>query len=356
MSRSILASGIVALGLLASAARAAPLTIDVMQTSEASLYTSITLIKGQKGAVLVDAPFTRADAHRVVAWVLDSGKTLEAVIVTHDHPDHFFNMEVITQAFPGVHVYAAPVVVADIWKSIPAKIKRWYPTLGVNAPRYPTAPEPLDSGVVMLEGERIEIVGPLQGDHVHCTFVNVPSARTVIAGDLLFNQVHLWTGESLAPARKAWLASLDRLAATGATRFVAGHKKPGLPDDASAIAFSRGYLQKFEQVVAESKGRRKSRRRCARRIRRDRLLRRLHPRQLLAGRRRVRRHPGRSELRSFARVLGRQDHAAGGPTDEIEEVVERDHRERTHLASSASVAARIECSSRPMPAVASSSR
>lgn len=240
--------------LAATQARAAPLTIDVMQTSEASLYTSITLIKGEKGAVLVDAPFTRADAHRVVAWILDSGRTLEAVIVTHDHPDHFFNMEVITQAFPNVHVYAAPAVVDDIWKSIPLKMKRWGPVLGVNAPRYPTAPEPLTAGFLTLEGERIEIVGPLQGDHAHCTFVNVPSAKTIIGGDLLFNQVHLWSGESLAPARKAWLVSLDRLAAVGATRLVAGHRKPGLPDDTSSLAFTRDYLQRFDKAVAESKG------------------------------------------------------------------------------------------------------
>jgi glyoxylase-like metal-dependent hydrolase (beta-lactamase superfamily II) len=186
--------------------------------------------------------------------VLDSGRTLEAIVVTHDHPDHFFNVEVITQAFPNVKVYASPTVVADIWKSIPLKMKRWAPMLGVNAPRYPTAPEALDSGVLMLEGERIEVSAPVQGDHVHCTFVHVPSARTVIAGDLLFNQVHLWNGESLAPARKAWLASLDRIAATQATKLVAGHKKPGLPDDASSLAFTRGYLQTFEKVVAESKG------------------------------------------------------------------------------------------------------
>ena len=63
------------LGLAAwvGGARAAPLTVDVMQTSAGSLYTSITLIKGEKSAVLVDAPFTRADAHRVVGWILDSG-------------------------------------------------------------------------------------------------------------------------------------------------------------------------------------------------------------------------------------------------------------------------------------------
>jgi glyoxylase-like metal-dependent hydrolase (beta-lactamase superfamily II) len=254
MKTRVIAALAAALLATGRAASAAPLTIDVMQTSEASLYTSITLVKGEKGAVLVDAPFTRADAHRVVGWILDSGRTLEAVLVTHDHPDHFFSMEVITQAFPNAKVYAAPVVVDDIWKSIPAKMKRWAPVIGPNAPRYPTAPEPLTAGFLLLEGERIEILGPVQGDHVHCTFVNVPSAKAVIAGDLLFNQMHLWNGESLAPARQSWLASLDRIAATGATRLVAGHKKPGMPDDASSLAFTRDYLQRFEKAVAEGGG------------------------------------------------------------------------------------------------------
>ena len=251
-SRLFLAAAALILGALPPAF-AAPLSIDVMQTSEASLYTSITLIKGEKGAVLVDAPFTRADAHRVVGWILDSGRTLEAVLVTHDHPDHFFNMEVITQAFPNAKVYAAPAVVEDIWKSIPAKMKRWAPVIGPNAPRYPTAPEPLAAGFLTLEGERIEIVGPMQGDHVHCTVVHVPSARTVIGGDMLFNEVHLWNGESLAPARAAWLASLQKVEALGATRLVAGHKKPGLPDDASSLRFTRDYLQRFDRIVKESK-------------------------------------------------------------------------------------------------------
>lgn len=232
---------------------AAPLTVEVMQTSAGSLYTSISLIKGEKGAVLVDAPFTRADAHRVVAWILESGKQLEAVYVTHDHPDHFFSMEVITQAFPNARVVSAQQVVDDIWKSIPLKIKRWSPMLGANGPRYPTAPAPLEGNVLMLEGERIEVVGPLQGDHAHCTALYVPSAKTLIAGDLLFNEMHLWLGESLLPARKAWADSVERLAALGATSVVAGHKKPGLRDDTSAIAYTRTYLSRFERAVAESK-------------------------------------------------------------------------------------------------------
>ena len=67
--QALLACAAVALGVMPL--QAAPLTVEVMQTSVNSLYTSISLIEGQKGAILVDAPFTRADAHRVVAWILD---------------------------------------------------------------------------------------------------------------------------------------------------------------------------------------------------------------------------------------------------------------------------------------------
>jgi glyoxylase-like metal-dependent hydrolase (beta-lactamase superfamily II) len=249
--RALLAFAVLAWG--ASPLQAAPLTVQVMQTSVNSLYTSISLIEGQKGAILVDAPFTRADAHRVVAWILESGHDLEAVYVTHDHPDHFFSMEVITQAFPKARVVSSREVVEDIRKSIPAKMKRWGPMLGANGPRHPTAPAPLEGGVLMLEGERIEVIGPLQGDHANSTALYVPSAKTLIAGDLLFNEMHLWLGESLQPQRREWAAAVERLAGLGATRVIAGHKKPGLADDTSAVAYTRNYLVRFERAVSESK-------------------------------------------------------------------------------------------------------
>jgi glyoxylase-like metal-dependent hydrolase (beta-lactamase superfamily II) len=249
--KALIAFACLALGIVPL--QAAPLKVEVMQTSVNSLYTSITLIEGKKSAILVDAPFTRADAHRVVAWILETGLDLQTVYVTHDHPDHYFCMEVITEAFPNARVVSAPEVVADIWKSIPAKVKRWGPLLGANGPRYPTAPAPLAERFLMLEGERIEVVGPLQGDHSNSTALYVPSAKTLIAGDLLFNQMHLWLGESLQPQRKAWAAAVETLAALGATRVIAGHKKPGLPEDTSAIGFTRNYLAVFEQAVGESK-------------------------------------------------------------------------------------------------------
>jgi len=219
-----------------------PLEVEVLRTSAGSLYANIALIKGEKKAVLVDAPFTMADAHRVVAMVLDSGKELETIFVTHDHPDHFFAMEVLTQAFPDAKVVAHPVVVDDIWRSLPYKVKRWSPMLGANGPKTPTAPTALQSDTFLLEGHEMKVLGPMQGDHVHATALYVPSIHALFAGDLLYNEMYLWFGEHGRKEIAAWGKSIDELAALDPQIVVAGHSKPGLPNDPSSLAYSRGYI------------------------------------------------------------------------------------------------------------------
>lgn len=239
---------------LASAqAQDKPLTVEVLRTSAGSLYANIALIEGEHDAVLVDAPFTMADAHRVVAMVLDSGKRLTTVFVTHDHPDHFFAMEVIQQAFPDVKIVAHPTVVADIWKSLPFKVRRWSPMLGANGPRHPSAPLPLDGDTIMLEGRELKVIGPMAGDHMHATALWAPSIKALFPGDLVYNQMYLWFGEHDAAGIAAWGQSLDHLAALKPEMVVPGHSKPGLPNDTSGLEFSRRYIADWPRLVAASK-------------------------------------------------------------------------------------------------------
>jgi glyoxylase-like metal-dependent hydrolase (beta-lactamase superfamily II) len=236
--------------LLASA-QEAPLQLKVVTSSEGSLYANFTMIMGETDMVLVDAPFTRSDAHRLVAEILESGKNLKYLYVTHDHPDHFFSMEVITQAFPDVEVISAQQVVDDIWRSIPLKIKRWGPMLGDNGPRYPVAPTALEGNSFTLEGHEIQVLGPMQGDHHHATALYVPSLKALIAGDLVFHGIHLWLGESLAPNYLAWLDALDLMIDLEPEVVVAGHKIPHLEDDPSSLAFTRQYLVDFSRLAKE---------------------------------------------------------------------------------------------------------
>ena len=67
---------------------------------------SATLVTGPTGALLVDAGFTRADGHRLVAAILDSGKDLTTVFVSHADPDYYFGLEAVADAFPDVAIVA----------------------------------------------------------------------------------------------------------------------------------------------------------------------------------------------------------------------------------------------------------
>jgi glyoxylase-like metal-dependent hydrolase (beta-lactamase superfamily II) len=243
------------LGLAAGACRSeqAPLSVRVITTSEASLYSNCTLVIGASDMVLIDPPFTNADAHRVVADMLETGRNLTTVFVTHDHPDHFWGMQVIMDAFPGAKVIAHPTVVADIWRSIPFKIKRWGPVLGRNGPAYPTAPLAWDKDHFELEGQRLDILGPMQGDHVHATAVHIPSLDTLVAGDMVFHGIHVWLAEHTAERRRDWIESLDELAGLDAATVVAGHKLPHLGDDASALSYTREYILDFDREARQAK-------------------------------------------------------------------------------------------------------
>jgi glyoxylase-like metal-dependent hydrolase (beta-lactamase superfamily II) len=250
---TMLAAPVAAQAQGAQAPAAPPLKVDVLRTSAGSLYANIALIEGEHDAVLVDLPFTMADAHRVVGMVLDSGKHLTTVFVTHDHPDHYFAMEVITQAFPGVKVVAHPTVVADIWKSLPFKVKRWSPMLGDNGPKMPTAPQPLAGDTIMLEGHALKVLGPMQGDHEHATALWAPDIKALFAGDLVYNQMFLWFGEHDAAARAAWAKSLDGFIALKPEMVVPGHSKPGIPNDASGLYFSRSYIDAWNAAAAKAR-------------------------------------------------------------------------------------------------------
>lgn len=236
-----------------SAAHAKPLDYKVIPTSPVSMVANVTLITGEKDAVLVDVPFARSDAMRVAAEVLDSGKSLKAIIITHDHPDHFFGLDVLQDAFPDAKIIANPVAAKDMARSIPIKFKRWSGQLGNNAPKRPVQPQAMTGDSFDLEGHKLQVLGPMQGDHVHSTAVWDAETRTLIAGDILYNGVYVWLGEHGPAQYDAWLKTLDQLEALNPVRVVAGHTKPGLPDDSMSIGWTRSYIKAFAEARGRSK-------------------------------------------------------------------------------------------------------
>jgi glyoxylase-like metal-dependent hydrolase (beta-lactamase superfamily II) len=242
------------LALLPLAAHAAPpLTYEVIRTSDKSFAANIILLKGEKHAILIDAPYTRADAHRVVAAILDSGRTLDAIYVTHDHPDHYYSAEVIRQAFPDAAYVSHPAVVKAIWHSLPFKQARWTKVLGTNGPQMPTAPAPLESDRLTLEGQEIKILGPMQGDHSANTALWVPSIKALFPSDMVHNEVVLWFVESDAKQIAEYRKSVERLAALKPESVVPGHEVAGMKHDRSSLDYTLRYLDAWPKLAAKAK-------------------------------------------------------------------------------------------------------
>jgi glyoxylase-like metal-dependent hydrolase (beta-lactamase superfamily II) len=254
---TLLLAALACCGLAATAggtAHAEPkLTATVFTSSPGGFLVNSTLVAGEKEAVLVDAQFTLADAHRLIATILESKKTLTTVYVTHGHPDHYFGLAAIKQAFPKARLLAHPAAVAEIRKTWQAKVKQWGPMYGALVPQEPVLPAALAGKTITLEGQTLEIRGPAQGDSADNSYVWIPSIKTVIAGDVVYANVHVWTRDTNAAQRRAWIKTLDEIAALRPTTVVAGHKDPKARDDLSAVRGTREYLEAFDAAVASSR-------------------------------------------------------------------------------------------------------
>src|SRR3954449_1109670 len=109
------------------------LSYSILDTAPSSLHKTSVVVTGETEALVVDAAFTRADGHRIVAAVLDSGKRLTTVGITAGHPAFYFGAEVIADAFPDAAFVAPADVIEHIEHSYEGKLKAWA-HLGPNLP------------------------------------------------------------------------------------------------------------------------------------------------------------------------------------------------------------------------------
>jgi glyoxylase-like metal-dependent hydrolase (beta-lactamase superfamily II) len=252
--RNQLIASLVAVAAASSPALAeTKLTATVYTASPGGFLVNSTLVAGEKDAVLIDGQFTLADAHRLVAMIMESKKNLTTVYITHFHPDHYFGLTVIKQAFPKAKFVATPETIKEIKKTAAAKVKQWSPLYGDLVPKNPIVPSPLTGNALTLEGQTLEVHSHVMGDSADNSYVWIPATKTVITGDIVFSGVHPWTAESTPETRKAWMKSLDELSALKPVSVIAGHKDPKLADDAASLKATRDYLESFDAAVASSK-------------------------------------------------------------------------------------------------------
>jgi glyoxylase-like metal-dependent hydrolase (beta-lactamase superfamily II) len=228
------------------------LSYRIVDAADGSLNKTSTLVTGETEALVVDAGFTRADGHRIVAEVLDSGKRLTTVVITAGDPDFYFGAEVIADAFPEASFVAPPDVIEHIAHSYEGKLQAWA-HLGANLPTRLVEITPLTANSIEVDGVSLEVRRGSDELGDRAWFLFEPQARALLGGVLLFEGLHVWTADSATPELRAeWIRVLDELEALAPAYVVAGHRVADAPTDLTAIRHTRDYLELFEKIVAVS--------------------------------------------------------------------------------------------------------
>ena len=233
------------------------LTRDLPPGKEELMWVanSSTLIHGERDAVLVDTLLTTEQSKTLSDWVVASGKNLTAIYITHGPGDHFFGLASLLERFPRAKAVATPEVVKAMREQLsPAWIDNfWRRLFPGDIPDRLLVAEPLEGNDLELEGHKLVAFNAGRTDTAHSTCLHVPSIGLIVGGDVVYNGIHPFLGETNTQSRLEWISTLDKLQALEPEAVIAGHKVPENDDNPRIIAETRQYLRDFNRLNATTR-------------------------------------------------------------------------------------------------------
>ncbi len=234
---------------MAQSAFAQDLKIQSFLAKPEHFGVTSTLIEGDKEVLLVNAQFSKSEALRIAANILDSGKTLKTIFVSYGDPDYYFGLDVFKEYFPNVQIIATPETVKHIQDTQALKVKYWGPKMGANAPSQIIVPQAYTAKTLKLENESIEIKGKKE-----LTYLWVPSAKAVVGGIPVSSGIHLWMADTPKTKDRAEvIQSLESIKALQPQIVVPAHMVEGAPQGLDAVNFSINYLNSYEKAAKATK-------------------------------------------------------------------------------------------------------
>jgi glyoxylase-like metal-dependent hydrolase (beta-lactamase superfamily II) len=255
----VVGSAVISLFFLFSCASAFAISqhgfsIKVFTSPDDEFWTNSVILEGEHEVMLVDAQLTKTSAEKVLQEIKETKKPLSLIYITHEHADHFLGLEVFKEAYPRTRIIANSTVVDRINKVYQEKINKWEKILGSGAASHVVAISKFDANFVDFDGTKIEIFKHIRGDTDENTMLWIPDQRILVAGDVVFNNMHVYTAETDGTAREKWLNSLEKIRELNPSVVIPGHSKVGAPlDSTTAVDFTGKYLMVFEEELRNAK-------------------------------------------------------------------------------------------------------
>ncbi len=222
------------------------LSIQRFTSSEAGAWSNAYLLSNETDAILFDVFMLREEAAELANTIEKSGKTLQAVIISHAHPDHFMGLDAIVERFPSTRIISTPNVVADIEHDGPWMLSLLQNKLGPHGPKRLVVPEPVTDRVLHLGDTKLEIVEFGECEAKHIAALYIPEMQVLLAADLVYNGAHLYVAEKHIAS---WLERLEEVVAFAQNRVTTIYPGHGSAGDLGLVAQTRAYLNDFAQAV-----------------------------------------------------------------------------------------------------------
>jgi glyoxylase-like metal-dependent hydrolase (beta-lactamase superfamily II) len=208
-----------------------------------------TLIYGSRDAVLTDPGMTADQARALGDWVAGKGRNLTDIFITHGHGDHWFAAGLLAERF-GARVVATAGTIAQMHLNVATRPLLW-DKVYTGIPPSPVTAVTVPDNRFTLEGHDLVITEVGHTDSADTSVLHVPDLGLVVAGDAIYNGVHMYLGQSaVAGGFGPWRAAIGTVKALGPRHIVAGHQNKQRDDDAGrTIEETRQYLDDADELL-----------------------------------------------------------------------------------------------------------
>lgn len=193
--------------------------------------------------VLIDAQLTYTFTKEVVAYAQSLNKPIARVIITHAHPDHFLG----AYAFKDYPVYALAETIESISKIGNGARDVFVKNFGDNdaAPEVLVPSHVLKEGTTKINGVVFSVEKLKDNEADFIAQIEIPKVNTVIVGDFVYNNVHLFPGNNRL---KNWKVELEKRSALLKGKIILpGH---GHPAPSGIIQTNINYLTTAIEVAS----------------------------------------------------------------------------------------------------------